>query len=109
MAVLDENLSVPFSIANQNLRYVRTIHGQFTNDTLNYIDDLTIGSRYTVRGFDGETQSAYGRPSGLPLRRTSTCRTRVPPSKQLLPSFRLHIGARVDLDQHAAGCAAKES
>jgi len=55
MAVADANLSVPFSIAKQNFRYVTTLHGQFTNDTLFYIDDLTIGSRYTVRGFDGET------------------------------------------------------
>ena len=61
MAVLDANLSVPFSIAGQNLRYVTTFHGQFTNDTLNYIDDLTIGSRYTVRGFDGETMLAAAR------------------------------------------------
>lgn len=61
MAVLDANLSVPFAIANQNLRYVTTFHGQFTNDTLNYIDDLTIGSRYTVRGFDGETMLAAER------------------------------------------------
>ncbi|MFP3566850.1 ShlB/FhaC/HecB family hemolysin secretion/activation protein [Paraburkholderia sp. SIMBA_030] len=55
MAVLDANLSVPFAIATQNFRYVTTVHGQFTNDTLFFIDDLTIGSRYTVRGFDGET------------------------------------------------------
>ncbi|SEA11279.1 ShlB/FhaC/HecB family hemolysin secretion/activation protein [Paraburkholderia sartisoli] len=61
MAVLDANLSVPFAVANQNLRYVTTLHGQFTNDTLFYIDDLTIGSRYTVRGFDGETMLAAER------------------------------------------------
>ena len=61
MAVLDANLSVPFSIARQNLRYVTTVHGQFTNDTLFFIDDLTIGSRYTVRGFDGETMLASER------------------------------------------------
>ncbi|MEX3972394.1 ShlB/FhaC/HecB family hemolysin secretion/activation protein [Paraburkholderia caribensis] len=58
MAVVDANLSVPFAVAKQNLRYVSTVHGQFTNDTLFYIDDLTIGSRYTVRGFDGETMLA---------------------------------------------------
>ncbi|CAE6865443.1 Hemolysin transporter protein ShlB [Paraburkholderia nemoris] len=58
MAVLDANLSVPFVIAKQNLRYVTTVHGQFTNDTLFYIDDLTIGGHYTVRGFDGETMLA---------------------------------------------------
>jgi hemolysin activation/secretion protein len=61
MAVLDANLSVPFALANQPFRYVTTFHGQFTNDTLFYIDDLTIGSRYTVRGFDGETMLAAER------------------------------------------------
>ncbi|MDR5856734.1 ShlB/FhaC/HecB family hemolysin secretion/activation protein [Caballeronia sp. LZ062] len=58
MAVLDANLSVPFAIASQPLRYVTTFHGQYTNDTLFYIDDITIGSRYTVRGFDGEQMLA---------------------------------------------------
>jgi hemolysin activation/secretion protein len=61
LAVLDVNLSVPFAIAGQTFRYVGTVHGQFTNDTLFYIDDLTIGSRYTVRGFDGETMLAAER------------------------------------------------
>jgi hemolysin activation/secretion protein len=58
MAVLDANLSVPFAVAQQSLRYVTAVHAQFTNDTLFYLDDLTIGSRYTVRGFDGETMLA---------------------------------------------------
>lgn len=58
MATLDANLSVPFKVAGQAFRYVGTVHGQFTNDELNYIDDLTIGSRYTVRGFSGETMLA---------------------------------------------------
>jgi len=58
MAVLDANLSIPFSIATQNLRYVTTVHGQFTDDVLFYLDDLSIGSRYTVRGFDGNTMLA---------------------------------------------------
>ncbi|MFL6641965.1 MAG: ShlB/FhaC/HecB family hemolysin secretion/activation protein [Paraburkholderia graminis] len=57
-AVLDTNLSVPFAVKTQNFRYVTTVHAQFTNDTLFYLDDLTIGSRYTVRGFDGETMLA---------------------------------------------------
>jgi hemolysin activation/secretion protein len=55
MLVLDVNLSVPFKLAEQSLRYVTTVHGQYTNERLYYIDDLTIGSRYTVRGFDGES------------------------------------------------------
>ncbi len=58
MTVLDANLSIPFALASQNFRYVTTFHGQYTNDLLFYIDDLTIGSRYTVRGFDGETMLA---------------------------------------------------
>ncbi|WP_217587964.1 ShlB/FhaC/HecB family hemolysin secretion/activation protein [Burkholderia pyrrocinia] len=61
MAVLDANLSVPFAIAKQPFRYVTSIHGQYTGNTLYYIDDLTIGSRYTVRGFDGETMLAAAR------------------------------------------------
>ncbi|MDY7802377.1 ShlB/FhaC/HecB family hemolysin secretion/activation protein [Burkholderia stagnalis] len=61
MAVLDANLSVPFAIAQQPFRYVTTFHGQYTGNMLYYIDDLTIGSRYTVRGFDGETMLAAAR------------------------------------------------
>ena len=61
MAVLDANLSVPFAIGGQRFAYVGTVHGQFTNDTLFFIDDLSIGSRYTVRGFDGNTMLAAER------------------------------------------------
>ncbi len=61
MAVLDANLSVPFTVAGQRFAYVGAVHGQVTNDTLFYIDDLTIGSRYTVRGFNGETMLAAER------------------------------------------------
>ncbi|RQQ21122.1 ShlB/FhaC/HecB family hemolysin secretion/activation protein [Burkholderia stagnalis] len=61
MAVLDANLAVPFAISKQPFRYVGTFHGQYTGNTLYYIDDLTIGSRYTVRGFDGETMLAAAR------------------------------------------------
>ncbi|HDV6319168.1 TPA: ShlB/FhaC/HecB family hemolysin secretion/activation protein [Burkholderia multivorans] len=61
MAVLDANLSVPLAIGQQPFRYVTTFHGQYTGNTLYYIDDLTIGSRYTVRGFDGETMLAAAR------------------------------------------------
>ena len=61
MAVFDANLQVPFAIAKQPFRYVGIFHGQYTGNTLYYIDDLTIGSRYTVRGFDGETMLAAAR------------------------------------------------
>lgn len=61
MAVLDANLSAPFKLAGQGLRYVSTFRGQFTNNRLYYIDAISIGSRYTVRGFDGETLLAGDR------------------------------------------------
>ncbi|KVD17661.1 hypothetical protein WI80_04145 [Burkholderia ubonensis] len=61
MAVLDANVSVPFVIGKQPFRYVGTFHGQYTGNTLYYLDDMTIGSRYTVRGFDGETMLAAAR------------------------------------------------
>lgn len=61
MALLDANLSVPFLLGTQPFRYVGTVHGQFTNNELHYIDDLSIGSRYTVRGFSGETMLAAER------------------------------------------------
>jgi hemolysin activation/secretion protein len=55
------DLSVPFSFASQPLRYVGTVHGQFTNNELNYINNITIGGRYSVRGFDGEQMLAAER------------------------------------------------
>ncbi|KVN97976.1 ShlB/FhaC/HecB family hemolysin secretion/activation protein [Burkholderia ubonensis] len=61
MAVVDANLSAPFAIAQQPFLYVTTFHGQYTGNSLYYIDDVTIGSRYTVRGFDGETMLAAAR------------------------------------------------
>ncbi len=69
MAALDANLAVPFAIGKQPFRYVGTLHGQYTGNTLYYIDDLTIGSRYTVRGFDGETM--------LAATSRTRCRTRI--------------------------------
>ncbi|MDR5762504.1 ShlB/FhaC/HecB family hemolysin secretion/activation protein [Caballeronia sp. LZ035] len=58
MGTLDFNLSVPFALAHQPLRYVTTFRGQHSPDRLFYVDDFTIGSRYTVRGFDGEQMLA---------------------------------------------------
>ncbi|MDR8877837.1 Hemolysin transporter protein ShlB [Burkholderia multivorans] len=97
MAALDANLAVPFAIGKQPFRYVGTLHGQYTGNTLYYIDDLTIASRYTVRGFDGETmlaatsgtrcrtrdrQKGFRRRVGRASRRRATARavSRMPPS-----------------------------
>lgn len=54
MLVADANLSVPFKLGQRPLRYVTTFRGQYTGDRLYALDMMTIGSRYTVRGFDGE-------------------------------------------------------
>ncbi len=54
MGVLDASLSLPFKIGAVPFRYLSTFHGQMTPDRLYYIDDLSIGSFYSVRGFDGE-------------------------------------------------------
>lgn len=59
MTVLDANFLVP--LGQLPLRFMTTFRGQFTRDTLYYIDSLSIGSRYTVRGFDGESSLAAER------------------------------------------------
>ncbi|MBM3114881.1 ShlB/FhaC/HecB family hemolysin secretion/activation protein [Jeongeupia naejangsanensis] len=51
---LDATLVAPFRIGEMPLRYTGTLHGQTTRDTLYFTEDLSIGSRFTVRGFDGE-------------------------------------------------------
>ncbi|TMS59113.1 ShlB/FhaC/HecB family hemolysin secretion/activation protein, partial [Imbroritus primus] len=44
----------PFHIGKQPFRYSGTVRAQFTRDTTLSIDQMAIGSRYTVRGFDGD-------------------------------------------------------
>lgn len=61
MAVLDLNLSMPFVLAGQPVRYVTSFRGQYSADRLFHVDDLAIGSRYTVRGFDGAQMLAAER------------------------------------------------
>ncbi|VVE52716.1 Hemolysin transporter protein ShlB [Pandoraea terrae] len=55
MALLDAQMSVPFRVGGVPLRYSAVFHGQTTASALWATDQLTIGSRFTVRGFDGET------------------------------------------------------
>lgn len=54
MATIDAALSVPLRWGSVPLRYASTFRAQLTNDQLFYIDDISIGSFYSVRGFDGE-------------------------------------------------------
>lgn len=47
-------LQVPFTLADQRLRYVAGWRGQWNRTPLIPQDRFSIGGRYTVRGFDGE-------------------------------------------------------
>jgi hemolysin activation/secretion protein len=58
METVDATLSVPFTIAGFPLRYSATVRAQNTSNTLYPTEYFSIGSRYTVRGFDGNTMLA---------------------------------------------------
>ncbi|TPG25022.1 ShlB/FhaC/HecB family hemolysin secretion/activation protein [Variovorax ginsengisoli] len=51
----DANLTVPFQLGEQKLRYSGLWRAQWNRTALTPQDRLAIGGRYTVRGFDGET------------------------------------------------------
>uniref|UniRef100_A0A0S4UAP3 Channel-forming transporter/cytolysins activator of TpsB family n=1 Tax=Ralstonia solanacearum TaxID=305 RepID=A0A0S4UAP3_RALSL len=50
----DAQLTVPFTVASQRLRYTTAWRGQWNRTPLVPQDRFSIGGRYTVRGFDGE-------------------------------------------------------
>ncbi|MDR2874335.1 MAG: ShlB/FhaC/HecB family hemolysin secretion/activation protein [Methylobacillus sp.] len=49
------NLAVPFQALNQRFFYNADFRGQWNDTPLVPTDRFSIGGRYTVRGFDGET------------------------------------------------------
>jgi hemolysin activation/secretion protein len=51
----DASLNAPFALAGQKLRYSALWRAQWNRTALTPQDRFTIGGRYTVRGFDGET------------------------------------------------------
>ena len=50
----DALLSVPFALSRQQMRYSAGWRAQWNRTPLSPLDRFAIGSRYTVRGFDGE-------------------------------------------------------
>ena len=54
-------LSVPFSLGTQRLNYTGSWRRQHNRDPLTAQDRFSIGGRYTVRGFDGESTLAAER------------------------------------------------
>ena len=75
-ATLDASLSTPVPMFSTPWVWLSELHAQATGDHLYAEDDITIGGRYTVRGYDGNTvlagrHGAYWRNTlRLPLRRT---------------------------------------
>jgi hemolysin activation/secretion protein len=54
LATLDASLSMPFPMLGRNWLWTSELRAQATGDRLYVEDYLTIGGRYTVRGFDGD-------------------------------------------------------
>lgn len=54
MWLIDTSLTTPVNIGKTQGRYSLAFHGQYTRDVLYATDFISIGNRYTVRGFDGE-------------------------------------------------------
>jgi len=50
----DARLAAPFTLAGQRLRYLAGWRAQWNRSLLVPQDQMAIGGRYTVRGFDGE-------------------------------------------------------
>ena len=53
LTTADVQFISPFSLGNQSLRYVGNLRAQWNQTPLVPQDRFLIGSRYTVRGFDG--------------------------------------------------------
>lgn len=55
LAVFDASLSTPFQLFSRPWIWLSELHAQATGDRLYAEDYLTLGGRYTVRGYDGNT------------------------------------------------------
>lgn len=51
----DAGVNLPFQLGKQNLTFDSNLHVQWNKTPLTPLDKVSIGNRYTVRGFDGET------------------------------------------------------
>lgn len=54
MWTLDARIAVPFQAGGVRARYEGVVRAQYTDDALFSLDFFSIGTRYSVRGFDGE-------------------------------------------------------
>lgn len=54
LQTLDVGLTVPFAVAGQSMRYITVFRGQTAQTRLYGSEQISIGGRYTVRGYDGD-------------------------------------------------------
>lgn len=54
LTTLDASLNLPFTLGKQSVQWSSEFHGQYSDDHLYGSEYLSIGGRYTVRGFDGD-------------------------------------------------------
>jgi hemolysin activation/secretion protein len=54
LTTLDASLNLPFALGKQPMQWTSEFHGQYSNNPLYGSEYLSIGGRYTVRGFDGD-------------------------------------------------------
>ncbi|SFH63004.1 hemolysin activation/secretion protein [Collimonas sp. OK307] len=52
---LNASYNQPFALGKQSFQYTGSVHVQATNDALLSVDQISIGNRYSVRGFDGDS------------------------------------------------------
>lgn len=55
LTTLSASVSVPFKIGSQPLQYQASLRAQHTRDLSLSVDQIAIGNRYSVRGFDGDS------------------------------------------------------
>lgn len=61
MSVLDMSLSIPFNVAGRPYKYSHTLRAQTSQSSLYATEYISMGNRWTVRGFDGESSLAAER------------------------------------------------
>lgn len=80
----------PFNLVGQSLMWSSTLRAQYSHDTLYGADQMSIGSRYTVRGFSEDSLSG---DSGGYIRNDLSWRLPIKsPSPDILSAFELFAG-----------------
>ena len=55
ITLLNGTFRQPFTLAGQKAHYEASLHAQRTHDATLSVDQIAIGNRYSVRGFDGDS------------------------------------------------------